>query len=1005
VPISAPEFAALNSLLDEALALDAEARKGWFYRLAEGRLKDMLREMLAQQSDLPDSDQPLSTLPKLGEDDANAHAGQRVGAYCLVREIGRGGMGSVWLAERADGNFERQIAVKLPRLAWMEGLGARMARERRIGALLEHPNIARMYDAGVDEHCRPFIAMEYIAGLAIDVYCKEHHLNVSARLRLFLQVVRAVAYAHGRLVIHRDLKPANVLVDAQGQAHLLDFGIAKLAGDVAQGGGLTQEQGRVLTPNYAAPEQIAGQPIGVAADVYSLGVMLYELLTGMLPYEPELLRASAAKNGSLDDVPRASSRVADKATVRALRGEVDSIVGKALKRDQKDRYATADGLADDIERQLAGDTVRAQPDSAWYRVRRAVRRHKSGLFGASAVMVALFAGGTALVQAHRAAVQFERTQVATAFVSDLFHSHPDSVAEDTDEKAYPHQAFLEESAKLIEVRFAGQPEMQSALYGIIGRVYADIGAAKLAIEYAHRQLGVLDSLQENVNARVRAVMLLADAHMQEEQYAVAEAHARRALQLSGSDSSLWLEALALLATIQLDSGETLMANATVLNAEQISQSRRLDPSIGLASLLGLQARLLVAQGKLEESRPIFQRALDIALRIEGPESRTASELRWQRALRLSYYFHRTEESKSLAIATLEAMRSNSTAGRVRAAVRAAEFWWKLYERGEVPVAEAMNVVSESRAVIAAQHTFVPPIVQARLDFALGGIYLDWTDVQQAQRWMSTSGPVIKATSTKNLNGVILQEARLAMVMGDHDKADSILRPHLKTVQRTGMNSRDLTSSWLLFVNNLRMKGNFDAAEAALDQMPAPELGQLVQSRSTTYYANVDKILRAQIKLDRGDASTAATLLRESVNLSPAEQRYWAAEAVYGEVACATGHTVEGLELLIDNVKQLSDGFGKNEKDPELARVRAAAGLCALALGDHPAALKFAQLSRSAFTAQPGVSPYYKEPLDKLERALAVPAEGSSKSDSQKTAAARQADRSHKRSRNRWSPNP
>lgn len=599
-------------------------------------------------------------------------------------------------------------------------------------------------------------------------------------------------------------------------------------------------------------------------------------------------------------------------------------------------------------------------------------------------MVALLASGTAWVQAHRAAVQFERTQVATAFVSDLFRSLRDSVAEDADEKAYSHQACLEESAKLIEARFAGQPEMQSALYGIIGRVYADIGAAKLAIEYAQRQLGVLEGLQENVKERVRAALLLADAHMQEEQYAVAEAHARKAIELSRSDSSLWLEAMALLANIQLDSGDTLMANATVLNAEQINQSHRLDPSIGLASLLGLQGRLLVAQGKLEESRPIFQRALDIALRIEGPNSRTASELRWQRALRLSYYFHvPTEEAKSLAIATLEPMRANSTVGRIRAAVRAAEFWGKLYEHGEVAFAEAMKVVSESQAVIAAQHTFVPPIVQARLDFALGGVYLDWTDVQQAERWMSASGPVIKATSTKNLSGVVLQEARLAMVMGEHDKADAILRQHLKAVQRTGTNSRYLTSGWLLAVNNLRMKGNFDAAEAALDQMPAPELGQLVQSRSTTYYANVDNILRAQIKLDRGDASAAATLLRESVNLSPAEQRYWAAEALYGEVACATGRAVEGLALLIDNVKQLLDGFGRNEKDPELVRVRAAAGLCALALGDRSAALKFAQLSRSAFIAQPRVSPYYKALLDKLERALAIPAESSSRSNEPK----------------------
>ena len=191
--------------------------------------------------------------------------------------------------------FKRRVALKLPRLAWAAGLGKRMARERDIGALLEHPNIARLYDAGVDEHGRPYIAMEYIEGQPIDVYCRDHALDLRPRLKLFLEVTQAVAYAHGRLVLHRDLKPANVLVDAGGHVHLLDFGIAKLLDDTAVEADLTQEQGRVLTLNYASPEQIAGRPLGVTADVYALGVMLYELLTGALPYS--LKRHTAGSDG------------------------------------------------------------------------------------------------------------------------------------------------------------------------------------------------------------------------------------------------------------------------------------------------------------------------------------------------------------------------------------------------------------------------------------------------------------------------------------------------------------------------------------------------------------------------------------------------------------------------------------------------------------------------------------------------------------------------------------
>ena len=189
--------------------------------------------MLAREATL-DTDDRLAAMPSLPpSDESVAHAGDRVGAYALLREIGRGGMGSVWLAARADGSFKRQVALKLPRLAWGAGLAERMAREREIGALLEHPNIARLYDAGVDERGRPYLALEYIDGQPIDAWCEAQGLSVRDRLRLFVQVARAVAYAHGRLVVHRDLKPSNVMVTPDGQAHLLDFGIAKLLTDAA----------------------------------------------------------------------------------------------------------------------------------------------------------------------------------------------------------------------------------------------------------------------------------------------------------------------------------------------------------------------------------------------------------------------------------------------------------------------------------------------------------------------------------------------------------------------------------------------------------------------------------------------------------------------------------------------------------------------------------------------------------------------------------------------------
>jgi serine/threonine-protein kinase len=271
---------------------------------------------------------------------------------------------------------------------------------------------------------------------------------VPERLRLFLQVARAVAYAHGRLVVHRDLKPSNVLVTADGQAHLLDFGIAKLLHEAAPGDpALTQEQGRVLTPRYASPEQIQGETITVAADVYSLGVLLYELLTGRLPFRatsPAALEAAVLEG----EPPPASSRAQDKATAGALRGEIDAILGKALKRVPASRYATADALAQDIERHLKGERVLAQPDTAWYRLRKAALRNRVGFAAVTAVLATVLLGaGAALVQARRADEAAEQARVVKDFVVDVFRVNARDNPANNELRQLPAQMLLERGAR------------------------------------------------------------------------------------------------------------------------------------------------------------------------------------------------------------------------------------------------------------------------------------------------------------------------------------------------------------------------------------------------------------------------------------------------------------------------------------------------------------------------------------------------------------------------------
>jgi len=489
MPLRSADLSALSRLLEESLDLPPDRLDGWIKSLPleHAPLLPQLREMLADhlstgQAAFLDRG-PILTVGAI--DDAVANTGDVVGAYRLVREIGRGGMGAVWLADRVDGNLKRQVALKLPRLTWGAGLAERMARERDIGALLEHPNIARLYDAGLDALGRPYLALEYVDGQPLDAWCETQALGVVERLRLFLQIARAVAYAHGRLVVHRDLKPSNVLVTADGQAHLLDFGIAKLLQPAPGDEQLTQEQGRVLTPHYASPEQLQGEPITVSCDVYSLGVLLYELLTGRRPHEPEgkgLLPLQAAILQG-DTLP-VSSKSPDKATAKALRGDIDAILAKALKRQPSERYATVNALAEDIERHLKGTPVQAQPDRLAYRVSKSLRRHRIGFAASTAVLVVVvIGGGFSVLHSSRASLAAERERTMRTFIADVFRVKIPGDAGSAATRPLSAQSLMEGGAELIEERFSGQPELQAELFGVVASAFSDMGAYRLAANY------------------------------------------------------------------------------------------------------------------------------------------------------------------------------------------------------------------------------------------------------------------------------------------------------------------------------------------------------------------------------------------------------------------------------------------------------------------------------------------------------------------------------------------
>jgi WD40 repeat protein/tRNA A-37 threonylcarbamoyl transferase component Bud32/TPR repeat protein len=413
--LSHSEYLRLSKLLDESLEMAPETRSSWLQELARSDPQSaaLLRDLFASQ-DASQAEQFLETpdllrrrLEPFGAVDEGL-TGKIFGPYRVLSPLGYGGMGSVWLAERADGLFTRRVALKLIHPALKSRVTSeRFTREREILASLSHPNIARLLDAGFSEDGQSYLALDYVAGAPLTSYCDERRLAIRERLELFRQVLSAVQYAHAHLVIHRDLKPANILVTEEGQVQLLDFGIAKLLSEgEAKETELTQLGGRALTLDYAAPEQIAGAPVTTAADVYALGVMLYELLTGERPYKLKRDSRGALEEAILQVDPVTPSRAAlsgAAAAARAtsptklsstLRGDLDTIAIKALKKAPAERYATANAFGEDIERFLRGDVVLAQPDSVAYHALKFARRYRIAFAAASVLMLTL-AGGLA----------------------------------------------------------------------------------------------------------------------------------------------------------------------------------------------------------------------------------------------------------------------------------------------------------------------------------------------------------------------------------------------------------------------------------------------------------------------------------------------------------------------------------------------------------------------------------------------------------------------------------
>ena len=408
-PTWSPErWRAVGSHFERCLEVPPDKREEWLasLRSREPALARDIEILLEDHRALEDEGfLETSACPPLG---TATLAGQSLGAYTLVSPIGQGGMGTVWLAKRSDGRFEGTAAVKLLNASLVGRAGeGRFRREGSILARLRHPHIAHLLDAGVSPAGQPFLVLEWVEGERIDRYCETHDLSIEKRLALFRDVLDAVAHAHANLIVHRDIKPSNVMVTTDGQVKLLDFGIAKLLESGSRTGeatALTRDGGHALTPEYAAPEQVTGGAITTATDVYALGVLLYVLLTGRHPAEAALSSPADLMRSIVDTEPdRPSDSAPSEAVRRQLRGDLDTIVAKALKKSPDERYRSVTAFVDDVKRYLGHRPIAARPDTPAYRARKFVQRNRTAVAVGAVALVALCAGlvGT-LTQARRA---------------------------------------------------------------------------------------------------------------------------------------------------------------------------------------------------------------------------------------------------------------------------------------------------------------------------------------------------------------------------------------------------------------------------------------------------------------------------------------------------------------------------------------------------------------------------------------------------------------------------
>jgi tetratricopeptide (TPR) repeat protein/predicted Ser/Thr protein kinase len=926
-------------IADVALDLPPEERPAYLARACGGdaSLRSDLDDLLAADAASGDFlEAPAAEfLTSIAGDEAPtpAHggvpAGARIGPFRVMRELARGGMGEVYLAERADGQFDQQVALKLIRSGMDSAeIQGRFIAERQILARLHHPHIAGLLDGGLTVEGRPWFAMEYIAGAPIKVWCDAHGLGTSERLRLFEDVCAAVQYAHQNLVVHRDLKPSNILVTDDWQVKLLDFGIAKLIAIDPDGapadwpdGPRTRTELRALTPEYAAPEQVRGEPVTTATDVYALGAVLYELLTGRRPYRIARHSAGEIERVICDSDPEPPR----------LGGELDCILLRALQKEPGRRYVSAESLLDDLRRFRAGQPLLARPDSVAYRTRKFIRRHRLGVGVGAALALALVAGlGATLWQARAVAREAAKAREVKDFVIDLFQVSDPAESRGREITA---RELLARGVHRVDSVLGRQPEVQEELLGVLGRIHLELGLyaqadtlLARAAEVASRVYGPdHPEYAARLSDRGTALKELGDLPEAESLLTRALAIRRRALGPAAADVAVTLGDLA---NVLREGGQ--FSRAESLQREALAIDLKLFGPHHLTvaeDLNNLGILLRDGPNRLDASDSAYRAALAIRLQHLDPGHPSVLVIMGNLASNMIQEA-RYPEADSLARLTLAGYRRLHPDGHPDLA-------WALHmlasvtrETGRYAESESLHVQAlemrrrtlgrDHQTTMATLHNLA--ILRYRMD--------DLAGAEQSFRealviWREKLGPSHPYTLRAiNSLGAVLSEE------GKYPEAEGLLREAIAGERRErGDSSVDGAVAGRNLGILLHRTGRLHEAERVLHRTLATYRGELPDSHPRTAEALA---ALGSLLTDRGRPQQADTLLREALAIREGafeaeDLRIAEARQALGLALAGEGRRAEAVSLVVAACRALDRSPWATRKAREcraaLARVR------------------------------------------------------------------------------------